>query len=546
MLAELLLPSPSLRLDFIEASDDAMIVTVTSTTAQTKCPSCGQVAERRHSQYLRTLADLPFAERHAQVRLHVRRFFCDNPLCQRKTFAERLPDFAPKSARRTRRLAEMQAVVALALGGEAGARLVGRLQMPVSPDTLLRLVRRRETPGTATPRWLGIDDWAWKKGHRYGTILVDLERRCPVELLPDRATTTVAAWLKAHPGVEIISRDRAGVYAEGATQGAPDAIQVADRWHLLSNLREAIQRLLDRHHKSLPALRTREVDAPAPALAPFTVPLAAHMPQTRAECVRQEHRARRLDRYAQVVALRQRGVSIRAIAQQMNLDRRTVRRYINADAFPEIAKRKPKPSILDPWKPYLRERWGQGCHNGSQLLREIRAQGYHGSRGLVSDWLADLRKTVMAAVQPANTVAESEPPKHSAPPAQRRLSPKQAAWLVVKQPDRLSDDEEDALAKMCQANKEIEQAHSLAQSFGQLVRERRHQEFDRWIESAKASDIRELKNFAVGLLRDKDAVLAALRLPWSNGQVEGQVNRLKLIKRTMYGRANFEALPHFS
>ena len=216
MLAELLLPSPSLRLAFIEASDNTMVVTVTSTTAQAMCPSCGQVAERRHSQYVRKLADLPLAERYVQVRLHVRRFFCDNPLCPRTTFAERLPDFAPKSARRTKRLAEMQAVIALTFGGEAGARLVSRLQMIVSPDTLLRLVRRRRPLGAATPRWLGIDDWAWKKGHRYGTILVDLERRCPVELLPDRSATTVTSWLKAHPGLEIISRDRAGVCAEGA------------------------------------------------------------------------------------------------------------------------------------------------------------------------------------------------------------------------------------------------------------------------------------------------------------------------------------------
>ncbi len=370
MLAELLLPSPSLRLDYIEASDSMMVATVTSTMARAKCPSCGQVAERRHSQYLRTLADLPFAERHVQVRLHVRRFFCDNPLCQRKTFTERLPDFAPTSARRTKRLAEMQAIVALTLGGEAGARLGGRLQMPVSPDTLLRLIRRRETPGTVTPRWLGIDDWAWKKGHRYGTILVDLERRCPVELLPDRAATTVAAWLKVHPGVEIISRDRAGAYAEGATQGAPDAIQVADRWHLLSNLREAVQRLLDRHHKSLPTLPKLELNPREPASVPLAVPavgsagpeVAAHVRPTRAERVRQEHRARRLERYSQVVALRQRGVSIRAIALQMDLDRRTVRRWIHADAFPEIAQRRPKPSILDPWKPYLHERWEQGQH----------------------------------------------------------------------------------------------------------------------------------------------------------------------------------------
>jgi transposase len=318
----------------------------------------------------------------------------------------------------------------------------------------------------------------------------------------------------------------------------------------LTNLREAVQRLLDRHHKSLPTLPKFELNAQEPASVPFAGPAVrsaepeatAHVRPTGAERVRQEHRARRLERYSQVVALRQRGVSIRAIAQQMDLDRRTVRRWINADVFPEIAKRKPKPSILDPWKPYLRERWEQGCHNGSQLLREIRAQGYCGSRGLVNDWLIGLRKTVAVAVQPVNPVNEGELSKHPAPLPQRRLSPKQAAWLLVKQPDKLSDDEQNALTAMCQASKEIQQAYSLAQSFGQLVRERKHQDFDHWVESAKATEIRELKNFAVGLLRDKAAVLAALTLPLSNGQVEGQINRLKLIKRTMYGRANFDLL----
>jgi len=482
-----------------------------------------------------------------QLRLQVRRFFCDNPSCQRKTFTERLPDFAPQSARRTKRLADIQTVIGLAVGGEAGARLVRHLEMPTSPDTLLRLTRRHQTRGAPTPRVLGIDDWAWKKGHEYGTILVDLERQCPVDLLPDRTAETLAAWLKEHPGIEIIGRDRAGAYADGATRGAPDAVQVADRWHLLVNMRETVQRLLDRHHKSLPILGPTQTEPEQrepshnPA-EPESQALDVPPQRTKAERLRQERRSRRLERFHQVVALRQRGVSLRAIAQQLGLDRRTVRRYVHADAFPEIAERRPRPSVLDPWKPYLRQRWEEGCHNGSRLLSEIKSQGYRGSRSLVGAWVADLRKTLAPRARPTRITAEGRQTLIALPTAARRLSAKQAAWLVVKQPEKLTAEEQEALAKMRQAHGDIEQTYSLAQTFGQLIRERKYQEFDPWVESVKATKIGELESFAVGLVRDKGAVIAALSLPWSNGQVEGQVNRLKLIKRSMYGRANFDLL----
>jgi len=554
MLASLLLPNPSLRLDGIEISDCVVTAIVTSTGTEVECPLCGHPAQRVHSHYVRTLADLPLSGQRVRFQLRVRRFFCPNADCKRRTFTERLPDFAPKSARRTERLANIQTLIGLALGGEAGARLVHRLEMPTSPDTLLRLMRRQQTSDAATPRVLGIDDWAWKKGREYGTILVDLERRCAVDLLPDRTAETLAAWLKQHPGVEIISRDRAGAYADGATQGAPGAVQVADRWHLLANMRETVQRLLDRHHKHLTALSTPQAEAEPCDTRLSPGPFAGEskavaegadvQPQlTKVERLRQERRARRLDRFTEVVTLRQRGVSISAISERLGVDRRTVRRYVAADTFPEIAQRRPRPSILDPWKPYLRQRWAEGCHNGSRLWREIKAQGYHGSRAVLSAWVADLRKTAVPLVQPTPVTDEGHRILPAAiPRAARPLSAKQAAWLVVKQPDALTVEEQEALAKMRQANTDIEQAYSLAQTFGQLVRERKYQEFDPWIASAKATGIRELTSFAAGLVRDKAAVVAALSLPWSNGQVEGQIHRLKLIKRQMYGRAGFDLL----
>lgn len=241
---------------------------------------------------------------------------------------------------------------------------------------------------------------------------------------------------------------------------------------------------------------------------------------TKAESVRMERRARRFDRFTEIVALHRRGVSIRAISQQVGIDRRTIRRYIAADAFPEIARRRPRPSILDPWKPYLCQRWKEGCRNGRRLWLEIKAQGYQGARTLLSAWIADLRKTTLPSAQLTTVTGKGCHTLPAATPkAQRRVSPKQAAWLVVKQPAALTAEEQEALAKMRQANAYIEQAYSLAQAFGQLVRERKRQELDLWIESAKAAGIREIKSFAAGLLRDKAAVVAALSLPWSNGQV---------------------------
>jgi len=244
MLQEILLPKESqLRLASIELNGQMIVISVASTNQQENCPHCQKVSSRIHSHYRRHPADLPLAGHTVRLEISVKRFFGFNDDCQCTTFAERMPELLKPYARRTNRLLQNQLQAAFVLGGEASARLLTLMGVPVSGDTLLRLIRQTPEAEVKTPRVLGVDDWAKRKGQDYGTLLVDLENRQPVDLLLERSVASLAEWLKAHPGVEIISRDRGTEYIKGATEGAPDAIQVADRWHLLKNLREALQRL---------------------------------------------------------------------------------------------------------------------------------------------------------------------------------------------------------------------------------------------------------------------------------------------------------------
>ena len=552
MIVNVLLPDEAkLYLDSIEIGEKVIVLSVSSNSPTSLCPSCGVPSDHVHSHYQRCPGDLPLVGFAVRLDMNVRRFFCDNNDCKQSIFTERIPSILASSARRTHRLANQQRQVAFALGGEAGASLLAIMGMTVSPDTLLRFIRRTPEPEVITPRVLGVDDWAKRKGQSYGTILVNLETHRPADLLPDRTAESFANWLKEHSGVEIISRDRGPEYIKGANEGAPDAVQVADRWHLLTNLRDALKQMLESKHACLKAAADKTQPAEAPAIEQMELSVS-HEEQssesakvtnvlvepsdvsaklTKAERRKLERQERRQKRFEAVKELHGQGLYISEIACLLNIDCKTVNKYVRANECPIYPeKRVRRPGKLDPYKEYITGRWQSDCHNSTQILDEIRQLGYNGSRSIMMDWVAKTFKPSHPSHLPSSY-------KTVVP-----WSTSRASWLLVKKKDELTAEEEQALERMKEADEKVAEAYTLGQRFTDMIRERRPELLLPWLEDVANSRINALKSFAKGIKQDLTAVTNALSLPWSNGQVEGQVNRLKLIKRQMYGRANFDLL----
>lgn len=536
MSAVALLPA-SRELEFLSFAHhaDGVILHLRTRRPAVACPECGRSTSRVHSRYARTLADLPWQGSRVRICLQTRRFFCPASTCARRIFTERLPETAARYARRTLRLSTALDAISLALGGEAGARLAGRLGMEVSPDTLLRrlLTGAPDVPDVI-PRVLGVDDWAYRKGQSYGTMLIDLEARRPVDLLPDRTAGTLADWLTRHPGVEIIARDRSTEYSRAIREAAPHVREVADRWHLLHNLRQVLERFFSAAYARLKQGVGAEVARVSPS--------SGWVPQRRSpaeemssEVARQERRVR----YEQVHRLHaEEGLKILQIARRLGISRITVRKYLSAEIFPEWSPHPPVPRILQPYEAHLEARWREGCHNALQLWREIQVQGYRGSAKQVHRW-AQPRRTEPAKNTPHKHRGRAPTPmegKRSRFPAPRRL-----AWLLMRDPAALSSAEA-AILKGIRTDPEAALAHELARRFTTMIQHQEADALDPWLASCAESGISALVTFGEGLQRDYAAVQAALELPWSSGQAEGQINRLKMLKRQMYGRASFDLL----
>jgi transposase len=548
MLAEVLFPGVAgVRVNHLWREGATLHVVATTTRTRARCPDCGRDSRRVHSRYDRVLADVPCVG--SGVRLHVRprRFWCRVRWCRRRIFCERLPGLAEPRARRTARLLEHLRRVAGALGGEAACRAVAADGTPVSARTLLRLLRSTPLPPVGQVRILGVDDWSRRRGQAFGTILVDLEDHRVLDLLPDRTAATLAAWLAQHPEVEVVSRDRAGAYAQGVRQGAPQAIQVADRFHLVANLTTVVERTLGRHHAALRTAAQAAVAATTESLA-RTAPPSSPPPPAPMTKLHQEQLARRARRQARsqdVLELHRHGRSQVQIAGALGMGRHTVRRILRAGGVPEMAPAVPRPSGVRPYEPYLRERWAAGCDNAMQLWREVQERGYPGSASNLRQLLAKWRRAPGRPGKrgprcdgPGEQEAGHEPP----PPPVRLYSPRRTTWLLLREPAALTDDEWAYVIQLRATCPALARLQALASAFHDLVREHDVAALPRWLERADESEIPEVKGFADGLRADRAAVEAGLTLPWSQGQVEGQVNRLKLLKRAGYGRSNLDLL----
>jgi transposase len=512
---------------------------VTSTQQVVPCPVCAVFTPRVHSRYTRTRADLPWGTARVRWQLRVRKFVCTNAQCSRRIFTERLPGVVVPWARQTQRLVARLLAIGLVLGGAAGARLSRRLGLMVSRQTLLRVIRRLPLPCGSTPQVLGVDDFALRKRQTSGTVLIDLERRQPVALLPDREADTVAQWLRAHPGVEVITRDRARADADGARQGAPEATQVADRFHRLQNLVEALEQVFQTHYQALAAVndasRRQEV-----SLADGTVAVAVPPPLPTRQEKTAQRRARRVECHQQVWAWHDRGWPGHASATHLGIGKHTVFRSLRTTTLPERRRRRDGGhSVLNPYTPYLLERWNAGCHDALRLYGELQQRGYPGSYATVARYAQRLRQAQGQAPRPRR---RRLPFPVVAEPHQRLLTARQAAWLVVRHEEQRTKDDAQPLAQLRVQHAAVAEAIDLAQDFVQLVRQRQPQQLEPWLARAATSAVGAWRRFAQGLRDDYDAVTAGVTLPWSSGPVEGQITRLKLLKRQMFGRASLALL----
>ena len=454
----------------VEITQTQLTVEVISTQPCARCPGCGTPSDAVHCQYQRTVHDVPCGGRKVVLRLKVRKFVCRVSTCPRKVFAEWLPDLVQPWARISNRLLQELQALGLSASAEVSERLAPRRGMRVKAPTLLRYLRTIPAPSEVPVRVLGLDDFAIRRGDRYGTILVNLETGKPLDLLADRTAEAVLPWLEKHQEIHVVSRDRASAYADAVKRALPHATQVADRYHLVQNLREHLQRFLDRKRSWLPAIediplkagstrgqglggslndqsgtvtsngskeeRTDQSEAqvepePLPALVDQEIELAS---LTYAERKKKISRDKRYARYEHILALHRAGMSERAIARELHMSRRIAQRYLSSDSFPERApdsgQRACGKSKLDPYLVYLRERWNTGEHSSSHLFGEIKKRGYTGSESLLRHVLGEWR----TELPPKRRQGPPRKSRLSSQPRKRRLSSRGAAFLMILSP----------------------------------------------------------------------------------------------------------------
>lgn len=494
------LPLPEgLRITEIERRETCLLIKVLSERASACCPLCQHSSDSLHSRYQRQLKDVPCGGQAVSLQLTVHKFFCHNQACQRKIFTERLPTFVEPWAQMTVRLVQALQAIGLATSGSLGTRLAARLGISTSWMTIIRHIMDLVAASTPSVTTLGIDDFSFKRGRKFGTILVDLSSHQVIDLLPERAVESAAAWMRDHPEIEYVSRDRGNDYAQAARDGAPQATPVADRFHLYKNLVEAIEPAVARCYK--------EIRKELPPLPSLRVPKAKEWrpaPDPAHEHQRQSRLAKNQERFDYMVELQKLGIPQDEVARRLGVTTRTVQNWNKQGSCPGNKRRRKRRSLFDPYAAYVLKRWREGWKKGSLLYREIKEKGYSGTERQMYRFLKTLKQ---------------EPVELPAPPVLNRVSVREAVWLIARPFDDLEAGERTDLSELCQASTQLATLHMLVQSFGRIVRKREGHRLEDWRKQVTESGIAEVQRFAKGLERDKEAVLAGLTLVYSNDRV---------------------------
>ncbi|XNN23014.1 ISL3 family transposase [Streptomyces sp. CY1] len=479
---------------------ERIVVRARTPTEAAVCPVCGAPTGRVHGYQLRTVADVPVDDRRVVVRVRVRRLVCPTRGC-RHTFREQVPGVLERYQRRTARLTRQVKAVVAELAGRAGARLLAVLAVGLSRHTTLRTLLRIPLPTGRTPRVIGVDDFALRRRHRYATVVIDAETHERIDVLPDRTADTLEAWLRKHPGIEVVCRDGSATYAEAIRRALPDAVQVGDRWHLWHNLCDATLSEVKAHSTCWATV----LDAPI-----YDGPRA----QTT------------LERWHQVHDLLNQGAGLLECARRLQLALNTVKRYARADQ-PERMLRVPKyrASLVDPYREHLRKRRAEDpAAPVKHLFEEIKALGFTGCLNLLHKYINQGR-------------ADAD---------RSHISPRRLARMLLTRPDNLKTEQHELLAKLTASCPEMTQLAAGIRDFAPLLTPHADNAdaLTRWIAQVREADLPHLRTFTRGLDRDLDAVIAGLTLPYSNGPTEGVNTKTKRIARQMHGRAGFTLLRH--
>ncbi|UAN34282.1 ISL3 family transposase [Enterobacter sp. JBIWA005] len=503
---------------------DGITLHLRATRKTAQCPECLKRSRSVHSCRRRRIQHLPCSGRTLWLIFAVRHWYCRNPSCSRKIFAESLAPFAGPQQQSSALLQNLQHQLGLIAGGEAGRRAAVASGIQISPDTLLRRVVQAPEQTENRTRHVGIDEWAWHRGHRYGTLIVNLDTHRPLVLLPGREQRTLTAWFKKYPEIQVVSRDRGGIYSMAAREGAPQARQVADRWHLLKNIGDALERMMYRH---MPLIRLVASEL-SPKKSPEPESSVPVPTLRRPERLKQQTRNKRHQRWTEVMALHNKGCGFREISRITGLSRVTVSRWVQSGAFPEISTRPPKRGLLDPWRKWMEEQRESGNYNASQIWREMVMKGFTGSETIVRDAVARWRKGWLPPVAATTRL-----------PSASRVSRWLMPWRIIRGEENYASR---FIGLMCEKEPQLKIAQQLALDFYRILKTKNKQQLSRWFSNVSKSGPVELQRVAAGMEADAAAIYEAITSRWSNGVVEGHVNRLKMLKRQMYGRAGFELL----